>query len=138
MFEKEVKNSIISIPSNNGFRYALITGDWGLHHLWSFTSKLVGFKKPIAHGMWSLERCINEIKNNLYKNDINFINNIANSDIICVDCSFKTPCYVPGKALLRVVDNIDSNQCRYKFGMSSMDTNTPYIIGMIYGIKDQV
>lgn len=41
------------IPENIGRRYALISGDANIIHLHALTAKAFGFKRAIAHGMWS-------------------------------------------------------------------------------------
>ncbi|WDP92062.1 MAG: hypothetical protein HUN04_21000 [Desulfobacter sp.] len=46
----------IDIPSDTGRRYAAVSRDFNPHHLYGWTAKLIGFKQPIAHGMWSLAR----------------------------------------------------------------------------------
>jgi hypothetical protein len=38
---------------NSGRQYASVSGDYNPIHLWSFTSRLFGFKRAIAHGMFS-------------------------------------------------------------------------------------
>ncbi|MEB3766726.1 MaoC family dehydratase [Acinetobacter sp. MD2] len=41
------------IAENIGRRYALISGDANLIHLHALSAKVFGFKRAIAHGMWS-------------------------------------------------------------------------------------
>lgn len=42
-----------SLPEDLGRRYAVISGDFNLIHLHEKTAKLFGFKRAIAHGMWT-------------------------------------------------------------------------------------
>ncbi|ORX83002.1 hypothetical protein K493DRAFT_320325 [Basidiobolus meristosporus CBS 931.73] len=42
----------LRIPSNAGWNYAKVSGDFNPIHLHWATSKLFGFSKPICHGMW--------------------------------------------------------------------------------------
>lgn len=44
-------------PSDIGRRYGPHAGDVNPIHLWAATAKLFGFKRAIAHGMWTLARC---------------------------------------------------------------------------------
>lgn len=44
----------LSFSSRVGRKYAKISGDYNPIHLYSSTAKLLGFKKAIAHGMFSL------------------------------------------------------------------------------------
>ncbi|WDP87559.1 MAG: hypothetical protein HUN05_22535 [Desulfobacter sp.] len=46
----------IRVPENIGRLYAGVSGDYNPHHLYGWTAKFIGFKQPIAHGMWSLAR----------------------------------------------------------------------------------
>ena len=48
----------MQFPDDAGRRYARVSGDWNPIHLWQFTSKRFGFKRPIAHGMFTLARCL--------------------------------------------------------------------------------
>jgi acyl dehydratase len=45
------------VAADMGRRYARASGDYNPIHLWPLTSRLFGFRRPIAHGMWSLARC---------------------------------------------------------------------------------
>ncbi len=47
-----------NVPADQGRRYASASGDWNPIHLYPLTARLLGFKRPIAHGMWSLARCV--------------------------------------------------------------------------------
>jgi len=51
----EIKETFF-VPRNTGLQYASVSGDYNPHHLYGFTAKMIGFKDPIAHGMWSLAR----------------------------------------------------------------------------------
>lgn len=48
----------LQFPEDSGRRYARASGDWNPIHLWPFTAKQFGFQRPIAHGMFSLARCL--------------------------------------------------------------------------------
>jgi len=48
------KKALLQVPSGTGRRYARVSGDYNPHHLYTPLAKLFGFKRAIAHGMWSL------------------------------------------------------------------------------------
>lgn len=48
----------MQFPEDTGRRYARVSGDWNPIHLWPFTARRFGFRLPIAHGMYSLARCL--------------------------------------------------------------------------------
>lgn len=47
-----------TIPENIGRRYARISGDINLIHIHELTAKAFGFKRAIAHGMWTKARAL--------------------------------------------------------------------------------
>ena len=48
-----------------GRRYAAVSGDHNPIHLYPLTAKALGFPRQIAHGMWSLARCVAALENRL-------------------------------------------------------------------------
>jgi acyl dehydratase len=41
-----------------GWRYAKVSSDYNPIHLWDFGARMFGFNQAIAHGMWSMARCL--------------------------------------------------------------------------------
>ncbi|POX53500.1 MaoC/PaaZ C-terminal domain-containing protein [Streptomyces sp. Ru72] len=41
-----------------GRRYGTVSGDRNPIHMYPFTARLFGFPRPIAHGMWTVARCL--------------------------------------------------------------------------------
>ncbi|MEV6398452.1 MaoC/PaaZ C-terminal domain-containing protein [Streptomyces sp. NPDC051907] len=48
------------LPADLGRRYGAASGDRNPIHLHPLTARLFGFPRPIAHGMWTLARCLAE------------------------------------------------------------------------------
>lgn len=46
------------VPADQGRQYAAVSGDYNPIHLYGWSARLFGFKRPIVHGMWSLARSI--------------------------------------------------------------------------------
>jgi acyl dehydratase len=46
------------LPADLGRRYAALSGDRNPIHLYPWTARLFGFRRQIAHGMWSAARCL--------------------------------------------------------------------------------
>ncbi len=71
-----------------GRKYARVSGDYNPIHLFGATARWFGFRQPIAHGMWTLARCLGELEKD------------------CPDgrCSVRTvfgkPFYLPGWSVL--------------------------------------
>ena len=45
-------------PADIGRRYAPVSGDYNPIHLWPLTAKLLGFRRAIAHGLWTQARAL--------------------------------------------------------------------------------
>jgi acyl dehydratase len=53
------------LRANLGRRYAAVSGDRNPIHLYDVTARPFGFRQHIAHGMWTLARCLAELEGNL-------------------------------------------------------------------------
>jgi len=53
-----IRKSEFDAPADIGRRYAPVSGDFNPIHLWPFTAKLLGFKRAIAHGLWTQARAL--------------------------------------------------------------------------------
>jgi hypothetical protein len=71
------------LPGNLGRQYAAVSGDHNPIHLYPLTAKALGFPRQIAHGMWSLARCVAALENRL-------------PDHVRVDVAFRKPILLPG------------------------------------------
>lgn len=48
------------LPRDLGRRYGAVSGDRNPIHLYALTARLLGFPRAIAHGMWTVARCLAE------------------------------------------------------------------------------
>ncbi len=71
------------LPGDLGRRYGAVSGDRNPIHLYPVTAKALGFPRQIAHGMWSLARCVAALENRL-------------PDPVTVDVAFRKPILLPG------------------------------------------
>jgi len=83
----------LDIPENQGRRYAAVSGDYNPIHLYTPTAKLLGFKRHIAHGMWSLARCAALLQAELGR------------EPTVLDVSFKQPVFLPAKVAVKYQRN---------------------------------
>ena len=77
-----------SAPANIGRRYGSVSGDRNPIHLWALSARLFGFRRAIAHGMWTQARALAAL---LPREPLNQAE-------VAVD--FKTPLFLPAKATL--------------------------------------
>jgi acyl dehydratase len=66
-----------------GRRYAAVSGDHNPIHLYRLTARAFGFRSQIAHGMWSLARCVAALENRL-------------PEAVTVEAAFRKPVFLPG------------------------------------------
>ncbi len=72
-------------PAGLGRRYGRLAGDLNPIHVSDLTAKLFGFPRAIAHGMWSLARCVAELEL---------------SGACTLDAQFKLPVLLPAHLVL--------------------------------------
>jgi acyl dehydratase len=72
-----------NLPGDLGRRYAAVSGDHNPIHLHPITAKALGFPRQIAHGMWTMARCVAALENRL-------------PDSVRVDVAFRKPVVLPG------------------------------------------
>lgn len=87
--QNDVAMETLEIAENTGWRYAKISGDFNPIHLTARTASMFGFKQAVAHGMWSLGRCLGSAASQLPKGKSQ------------IDTQFKLPVYLPSQALAR-------------------------------------
>jgi acyl dehydratase len=97
-----VSTETLEVATNTGWRYALVSGDFNPIHLTARTAQMFGFKQAVAHGMWSLGRCLAAAAPSMPTNGVQ------------IDTQFKLPVYIPSQALARtwaVQDGVDISMC---------------------------
>lgn len=95
-----------------GRRYAGVSGDHNPIHLYPLTAKAFGYPRQIAHGMWSLARCVAALENRL-------------PDAVTVEAAFKKPILLPGTVAFGqdpVADGIT-------FALTSPASGAPHVVG---------
>lgn len=106
------------VPVGTGRRYASVSGDYNPHHVSGIAAKLMGFKTPIAHGMWTMARCAAEIET-LFD---------SQKQGMQITASFKKPVFMPSRVSL---------SCRRDdvifFVLKNEQTGIPHIRGHASG-----
>lgn len=97
-----VATETLEIQEDTGWRYARVSGDFNPIHLTARTAKMFGFKQAVAHGMWSLGRCLAAAAAQLPDGRMQ------------IDTQFKLPVYIPSQALSRTwsaENGVDISMC---------------------------
>lgn len=103
------------IPGNTGRRYGAISGDRNPIHLYPLTAKLFGFKRQIAHGMWSKARCLAALQNTLP------------DGVFRVDVQFKLPIFIPATVRFEQGQTEDGRN----FRLLARDGTKPHLAGQL-------
>ena len=80
----------IDAPADTGRRYARVSHDYNPIHLSMPSARLFGFKRPIAHGLWTAARCLALLQGRLGKEPSAF------------SIHFRQPLFLPSRAVLRL------------------------------------
>jgi hypothetical protein len=104
------------LGGDTGRRYAEVSGDHNPIHLYPLTARLFGFRRAIAHGMWSKARCLAFFAERL-------------PDAYTVDVRFKRPILLPAKVALFA----ESTKDGFRFALRHGTKDTPHLDGTIGG-----
>ncbi|MEY9847960.1 MaoC family dehydratase [Streptacidiphilus sp. MAP5-3] len=77
-----------TLPGDLGRAYGAVSGDRNPIHLHPLTARLFGFRRAIAHGMWTKARCLAALEPHL-------------PDAFTVGVDFRTPVLLPGSVRFR-------------------------------------
>lgn len=102
-------------PANIGRRYGVVAGDVNPIHLHALTAKAFGFKRAIAHGMWSFAASVARTGGELIE------------DACTLDVAFKRPLFLPGQAEL--LTRNEGNGVEYL--LTNRERSTVYLDGHI-------
>lgn len=112
-FPEASPNGVVwRLPADLGRRYAAVSGDHNPIHLYPLTARLLGLPRQIAHGMWTMARCVAALENRL-------------PDAVRVDVAFKKPVLLPGSVAFGSAPVDDG----YAFSLSSPRSGAPHLAG---------
>ncbi|WP_327671266.1 MULTISPECIES: MaoC/PaaZ C-terminal domain-containing protein [unclassified Streptomyces] len=96
-----------------GRRYAAASGDRNPIHLHPLTARLFGFPRAIAHGMWTVARCLAEHKT---------------SGPVHVQARFKAPVLLPGEVVYAAQGPA--------FELRAAEGDRVHVTGEVHGLAD--
>lgn len=87
----------VNAAADTGRRYAKVGKDFNPIHLAPLTAKLFGFKRHIAHGMWSAAHCAALLADRI------------EAEPSVLDVQFRQPLFLPGRAALKFAHRAGSS-----------------------------
>ena len=101
----------LALDKRLGLRYAAVSYDYNPIHLHPALARLAGQPQPIAHGMWTLARCLAEM-------------NTCDAEQYCL-VKFKLPAALPSEVRIQ----IESVNTETRFDMNSGEM--PNLVGVL-------
>ncbi len=116
------KKENILVPADTGRKYAKVSGDYNPHHLYTVFAKFFGFKRAIAHGMWSLARVVASLDKEFDIHDSAF-----------VEASFKLPIFMPATTCLGYdcQNDTENQQTIVNFELRDKQKGLPHLKGRL-------
>lgn len=103
-----------AVPADIGRRYAGVSGDRNPIHLYPLTSRLFGFRRPIAHGIWTKARCLAFLDGRL-------------PDAFTVTTRFRAPVMLPAQVDFAT----ETGDRTRRFKVQDAQTAKPHLLGSI-------
>jgi acyl dehydratase len=103
------------LPGDLGRRYGSVSGDLNPIHLHSLTARLFGFRAAIAHGMWTMARCLAALEPEL-------------PDAFTVEVAFRRPILLPARVEFAEAEADGGVIC---FGVRDAPDRTPHLDGRL-------
>ncbi len=101
-----------------GKRYARVSGDYNPIHLYGWSARLLGFRRPIAHGMYLVGRALADIERSRQES--------GETDLLRrLDVRFKTPTFLPSRSKLYLRREAE----RYYFELWNQAEDRPHVVG---------
>ncbi len=114
------QKTTLPVPAGTGRQYAKVSGDYNPHHLHTMLAKLFGFKKAIAHGMWSLASVVACLEQEF---DVGYSSR--------VEAFFKLPIFMPATTAIGYEHRVDQGRDRVivNFELRDQKNGRPHLKG---------
>lgn len=110
-----------SVPEDTGRRYAPVASDYNPIHLYPITARFLGFDRAIAHGMWSVARCLGLLLPDY------------GGAPASLSIQFKQPLLLPGRVTLKQVSGGPGGQA-VDFDLLSREGGKTHLSGRLEGL----
>lgn len=107
----------LALDAGLGRRYARLSGDWNPIHVSAPSAKLFGFRRAVAHGMWTYGKVLALLEPHLP------------GDRLSIDIQFRRPLYLPGRAMVRA--SVTSDQDCWHYVVEDLHGTTLHAEGLV-------
>ncbi|WP_028006997.1 MaoC family dehydratase [Solimonas flava] len=111
----------VDAPADIGRRYAKVGKDFNPIHLAPLPARLFGFKRHIAHGMWSAAHCAALLADHL------------EGEPRMLDVQFRQPLFLPGRAALKFAHGIGEHGSGngIEFALLARNSDKVHLTGLL-------
>lgn len=110
---------VFEAPADIGRRYARVGKDLNPIHLSALSARLFGFKRAIAHGMWSLARCAAMLSEQLGHEPMELAG------------EFRQPLFLPGRAALKFAHAAGARERGIEFALLGPSSDRVHLRGVL-------
>jgi hypothetical protein len=107
--------AIWRVPVSTGPAYAAVSGDRNPIHTSRLAAGLLGFPRPIAHGMWTMARCLAALEGRL-------------PEAYTVDVLFKLPVLLPATVSFSTDQSVPRER---RFALHDAGSGKPHLAGVV-------
>jgi acyl dehydratase len=112
-------NVVWRVPADIGRRYAAVSGDRNPIHTSRLAARAFGFRRAIAHGMWTKARCLAMVANRL-------------PDAYTIEVAFKRPVLLPATVRAGAEPLPDGHHPdRWRLSVRDRRSGRPHLLGEI-------
>ncbi len=104
-----------TVPEDTGRRYARASGDYNPIHLHALTARAFGFPRAIAHGMWTVGRCVAAL------------GEVAEAPALTLTSAFRRPLLLPSRVVFQTAAQRDG---AVAYRVKSED-GQPHVMGQL-------
>ena len=112
----------VSVAEDTGRRYAAASDDWNPHHLYPLTARFLGYRRAIAHGMWTFARTLAAIE---AKRPLVFP--------IEANAFFKRPIFLPSEIEIRLLEEQGGDARVVRFEVRNPQNGELHMTGSMQG-----
>ncbi|MEM7436511.1 MAG: MaoC/PaaZ C-terminal domain-containing protein [Myxococcota bacterium] len=113
----------LTVPSRTGVAFARVAGDWNPHHLWWFTAKPLGYRRPIAHGMWTFARAVTVA-----------LRGVEAQASLEASVAFKRPLLMPARVQIQATP-LSPDTPETSIAVRDAETGAPHVVGHVRALE---
>ena len=125
--------SLLDLPENAGRQYGYLNGDLNPIHLWPWSARLFGFKRPIAHALYLMALSLSKLQSTIHRPSSRQSPG-AQSERYSpkrIEAEFKRPTILPSQLVLMKQNSKEEEDGDTHFCLTTSDRLKHVLIGAV-------